>query len=86
VTAMRAARLLLGLSLQSVGDAVNAKRAWISTLETYPSRLPSPSLRRKLCAFYGVKSYTTLTREIETAKLGRALLANLEPKKETNAK
>lgn len=71
----------MGLSLQTVGDAVNAKRAWLSTLEVYPSRIASKALRKRLCAFYGANSYATLAKDIDTAKLARALLDNLSGKR-----
>ncbi len=77
MTAMRAARLLMGLSLQSVGKKVLAKRAWISELESVPGRAPSPALRKRLCSFYGVDNYATLARAIDAPKLAHALLANL---------
>ena len=77
MTAMRAARLLLGLSLATVGERVSAKRAWISELESVPSRAPSPALRKRLCTFYGVDNYATLARAIDAPKLALALLANL---------
>jgi transcriptional regulator with XRE-family HTH domain len=78
---MKAARLLFGETLQSIGDKVGVRRAHLSAIER-AGHLASKKLRKRLCTVYGVTNYATLTREIETAKLGRALLANLEPKKD----
>jgi hypothetical protein len=87
--AMKAARILMGLSLQAVGDKVGgAKRAHLSSIE-HAGNLASKSLRKRLCGFYNVRRYETLCREVPTEQIARALLANLEspPKKEiTNAK
>lgn len=74
--AMKAARLLLGETLQSVGDKVGATRAHLSSIEK-AGHLAGPKLRKRLCTFYGVTHYETLCREVETPKIAAALLRQL---------